>query len=92
MIITGGRDELFITPTSLGAVLQRLRKQQGLGLSGAAKAAGMSRGHLWKVERGAVNITMGMLAKLANTYGTASSEIVFMAEVEGYERVKEREG
>ncbi len=71
-----------VTPIALGAVLQRLRKRQELGLSGAARVTGMSRGHLWKVERGAVNITVGMLAKLANTYGTAPSDIVFMAEEE----------
>ncbi len=37
--------------------------------------------------------TVGMLAKLANTYGTAPSDIVFMAEEEGYEAVnRERKG
>ncbi len=69
-----------VTPIALGAVLRRLREQQGLGLSGAAKAAGMSRGYIWTVERGDINITVGMLAKLANAYGTAPSDIIFMAE------------
>ncbi len=71
-----------VTPIALGAVLQRLRKQQGLGLSGAARASGVSRGNLWKAERGDINITVGTLAKLAKAYGTAPSDIVFMAEEE----------
>ncbi len=90
MIITGERGSLFITPLSLGAVLRRLREQQGLGLSRAARASGVSRGNLWKAERGDINITVGTLAKLAKAYVTAPSEIVFMAEVERYEVVRGR--
>lgn len=69
---------------SLGAKLIELRQRAGLSLQEAADKLGISKTHLWSLEKGqSENPSLELLTKLANLYkvsidylaGTASLEV-----------------
>jgi DNA-binding transcriptional MerR regulator/quercetin dioxygenase-like cupin family protein len=62
-------------PKPLGPKLQRLRVRTGLGVSDAARRAGISAGFLSSVERGQANASVATLQRLAMTYGATVMDL-----------------
>lgn len=54
---------------NVGAIIRRLRRQRGLSLDDLARLSGVSASFLSAVERGASDISVGRLAKVAHAFG-----------------------
>lgn len=54
---------------SVGAIVHRLRRQRGLSLEDLAAASGVSASFLSAVERGASDIAVGRLSRVAAAFG-----------------------
>lgn len=61
----------------LGRRLRELRESQMLYRSTAAKMAGISRSHLYDIERRGIMPRIDVLIKLANLYGVAVAYLCF---------------
>lgn len=59
----------------LGPLLRKLRQRRDMGLSEAAKQAGISAGFLSSLERAQANASVATLQRLAMTYGTTVMEL-----------------
>jgi transcriptional regulator with XRE-family HTH domain len=57
------------TPRQIGMTLKRLRKRQQLSQYALAKAAGISREYVRKLELGLYDPTVGVLQRLAKALG-----------------------
>ncbi|MGP0089729.1 MAG: helix-turn-helix domain-containing protein [Xanthobacteraceae bacterium] len=62
---------------SLGARLKELRIKKNKSLQDVANAVGVSKAHIWEIERGSSkNPTMDLLNKLADHFGVSVSYLV----------------
>ena len=62
---------------SLGARLTRLRLAKGESLQEVADAVGVSKAHIWELEKGrADNPSMALVTRLADHFGTALATLV----------------
>lgn len=72
-----GLDQLL---RSIGAKLQARRKERGLSQKYVAAAAGLDRTYLSSIESGKQNISLGVLARLANELELELSELMLIDE------------
>ena len=71
---------------SLGTRLTELRLAKEVSLQVVADAAGVSKAHIWELEKGrAENPTMALLKGLADFYGVSVSYLVGEGEPPGAE-------
>jgi len=62
---------------SLGLRIAKLRRKQGESLQDVADAVGVSKAHIWELEKGrADNPSMGLVTRLADHFGTTVSSLV----------------
>ena len=62
---------------SLGLRIAKLRRKQGESLQEVADAVGVSKAHIWELEKGrADNPSMGLVTRLADHFGTTVSSLV----------------
>jgi transcriptional regulator with XRE-family HTH domain len=62
---------------SLGLRIGDLRRKKGESLQQVANAVGVSKAHIWEMERGrADNPSMALVARLADHFGTTVSFLV----------------
>lgn len=62
---------------SLGTRLAKLRRKKGESLQDVADAVGVSKAHIWEIERGrADNPSMGLVTRLADHFGTTVTFLV----------------
>jgi transcriptional regulator with XRE-family HTH domain len=66
----------------LGRAIRRLRRSRNLTIEALALAAGMSPGHLGRVERGHGNPRLDKLFALSDALGVTFTDIVLAAEDE----------
>jgi transcriptional regulator with XRE-family HTH domain len=64
------------TPRQIAMNLKRARKAKGLSQYALAKAAGVSREYLRKLEAGGSDPTVGMLTRLAKALGVPVTELL----------------
>ena len=64
------------TPRQIAMKLKRARKAKGLSQYALAKAAGVSREYLRKLEAGGSDPTVGMLTRLAKALGVKVTELL----------------
>jgi transcriptional regulator with XRE-family HTH domain len=64
------------TPIQIAMKLKRARKAKGLSQYALAKAAGVSREYLRKLEAGGSDPTVGMLTRLAKALGVSLMELL----------------
>jgi transcriptional regulator with XRE-family HTH domain len=64
------------TPRQIGMTLKRIRRDRKLSQYALAKAAGVSREYVRKLETGGSDPTVGMLARLAKALGVAVTELL----------------
>ncbi len=62
--------------TELGRRLRALRLARGLSVAAAAKATGVSKTHLWDLEKKPMNPSHELLLKIAPVYGVSISELL----------------
>ena len=65
----------------VAALLRATRKEVALSQERAAERSGLSRTQLSNLERGKVNVTLGVLVALARAYGCKASEILEWSEL-----------
>jgi transcriptional regulator with XRE-family HTH domain len=68
-VLPAGETTALRGPGNVGQILKRLRLQQGLSLRQVAEAADLSPSFLSAVERGASDIALGRLTRLAEYFG-----------------------
>jgi transcriptional regulator with XRE-family HTH domain len=62
---------------ALGARITKLRLSQKESLQQVADAAGVSKAHIWELEKGRTdNPSMGLVTRLANHFGVSVSFLV----------------
>ena len=62
---------------SLGVRLAKLRRESGESLQDVADAVGVSKAHIWEMEKGrADNPSMGLVTKLADHFETSVAFLV----------------
>ncbi len=62
---------------NLGGRLSRLRQRKGESLQDVAEAVGVSKAHIWELEKGrADNPSMGLVTRLADHFGVSVSFLV----------------
>lgn len=62
---------------NLGSRLSRLRQQAGESLQDVAEAVGVSKAHIWELEKGRTNNpSMGLVTRLADHFGVSVSFLV----------------
>jgi transcriptional regulator with XRE-family HTH domain len=62
---------------SLGLRLTKLRQQKGQSLQEVADAVGVSKAHIWELEKGrADNPAVGLVARLADHFGVTVAFLV----------------
>jgi transcriptional regulator with XRE-family HTH domain len=62
---------------SLGARLTRLRLEKGESLQQVADAVGVSKAHVWELEKGRTdNPSMGLVTRLADHFGLSLASLV----------------
>jgi len=62
---------------SLGVRLAKLRRKSGESLQDVADAVGVSKAHIWEMEKGrADNPSMGLVTKLADHFETSVAFLV----------------
>jgi transcriptional regulator with XRE-family HTH domain len=64
------------TPRQIGMKLKRIRKSKGLSQYALAKASGVSREYIRKLEAGESDPTVGMLQKLADAMGVTLAQML----------------
>jgi transcriptional regulator with XRE-family HTH domain len=60
----------------VGAKIQRLRKARGLATPVLALRAGVSRMHMYRIERDAISPTLGTLARVAKALGVKVRDLI----------------
>ncbi len=65
---------------SLGATVEAGRHERGWSINALAEASGVSRAMIAKIERGAVQPTAALLARLSSAFGMTLSELIASAE------------
>lgn len=60
----------------LGSRLRRSREETGLSAEQAAKTLGLTRGQLYRYERGEVDPPLDKLVKLAALYGVTEQALI----------------
>ncbi len=61
----------------LGDRISRLRSQKGQSLQQVADAVGVSKAHVWEIERHrATNPSMGLVQRLADHFGVSIASLV----------------
>jgi len=61
----------------LGDRISRLRSQKGQSLQHVADAVGVSKAHVWEIERHrATNPSMGLVQRLADHFGVSIASLV----------------
>jgi transcriptional regulator with XRE-family HTH domain len=68
---------------ALGQAVRRERHAKGLTIETLAYKAGVSAGHLGRIERGHGNPRMGLLCDLADALGVTFAQLVCAAGAEG---------
>lgn len=64
-------------PMSLGARLTRLRLEKGESLQQVAEAVGVSKAHVWELEKGRTdNPSMALVTRLADHFGLSLATLV----------------
>src|ERR1700690_3454909 len=64
-------------PMSLGARLTRLRLEKGESLQQVAEAVGVSKAHVWELEKGRTdNPSMALVTRLADHFGLSLASLV----------------
>jgi len=67
----------MIRPPTLGERLSELRRKSRRDLQEVARAAGTSRQHLWRIEKGMVlNPSPAILTRIASAYGLTLADIL----------------
>ena len=62
---------------SLGAILTRLRLEKGESLQEVADAVGVSKAHVWELEKGRTdNPSMALVTRLADHFGLSLATLV----------------
>jgi len=62
---------------ALGARITKLRLQRGESLQQVADAVGVSKAHIWELEKGrAANPSMGLVTRLADYFGVSIGALV----------------
>jgi transcriptional regulator with XRE-family HTH domain len=62
---------------NLGARIAKLRLKAGQSLQGVADAVGVSKAHIWELEKGrADNPSMGLVTRLADHFGVSVASLV----------------
>jgi transcriptional regulator with XRE-family HTH domain len=62
---------------SLGARLTRLRLEKGESLQQVAEAVGVSKAHIWELEKGRTdNPSMALVTRLADHFGLSLASLV----------------
>ena len=62
---------------SFGARITDLRRQKGESLQKVADAAGVTKTHIWELERGRTgNPSLGVIENLANHFGVSIASLV----------------
>lgn len=64
----------------LGKAVRRLREAAGYSQEGFAAATGIHRTTMGRIERGAFNVTLGTLERLAKPLGISVSALIAEAE------------
>ncbi len=65
---------------SLAATVEAARQERGWSINALAQASGVSRAMIAKIERGDVQPTAALLARLSGAFGMTLSELVASAE------------
>jgi transcriptional regulator with XRE-family HTH domain len=66
-----------LRPMSLGARLTRLRLEKGESLQQVAEAVGVSKAHVWELEKGRTdNPSMALVTRLADHFGLSLATLV----------------
>lgn len=76
--------------TAIAATVEAARSGRGWSVSVLAQASGVSRAMIAKIERGEVQPTAALLARLSGAFGMTLSELITSAEV-AHERVARRQ-
>jgi XRE family aerobic/anaerobic benzoate catabolism transcriptional regulator len=71
----------------LGERLRATREERGLSLAELARRAGVSRRYLTEAEHGRANLSVGVLARLAEVLGTRPATLLTALEERGRERI-----
>ena len=61
---------------AVGRRIQQVRKQKKRGVTQTADAAGLKKGHLWRIEAGQHAVTITTLARLAVALDTTMSNLL----------------
>lgn len=64
---------------SLGTFLRRARKQLNLSMSQAATITGVSKGHIWRIEKDAAEPSLDVCVSLASAYNISVVSLARMA-------------
>lgn len=64
---------------TLGAKIKALRKARDMSLQDVATRAAMSKAHVWEIERGGVNPTIGTLCGIAVALDADAAELAALA-------------
>lgn len=76
--------------TRLGKRIRELRKASGLSQDQAAELAGISGKYLGEVERGEVNATILVVAKLADALQVAPSDLLRFDHIASQDEIKNK--
>src|SRR5688500_13700463 len=64
-------------PMGLGAKITKLRMKRGESLQDVADAVGVSKAHIWELEKGRTdNPSMGLVTRLADHFGVTVAFLV----------------
>lgn len=78
------------TRQDLGEIVSRLRRRRRLSASALAELAGISRQHLWRIEKGIVaNPGKGVIQRIAHGLSTSISQLVPTSAVPPTERIQQ---
>lgn len=64
------------TLEAMGRRIRAVRESRELGLIETAKAAGIGKGFLWRIEAGQQNVSIMTLARLASAIGTTMADLL----------------
>jgi transcriptional regulator with XRE-family HTH domain len=70
-------EQTVVTAMSLGMLVGELRRKKQQSLQDVADAVGVSKAHVWELERGrADNPSMGLVTRLADHFGVSVAYLV----------------